>query len=106
MSKYETDYIVILVCDNIPNQKFWNESIQDWTTSFDEATVYPTYGSSAKVIWDLPDEKVTHRVTSSNKTLYYLMLSGQWDGYSIISDNSESQSASAKEQNNERRKQD
>lgn len=87
MDKYNKDYIVILVCDNIPNQKFWNDSIKDWTSSFDEATVYPTYGASGNCIWNIiPEDKATHRITSSNKTLYYLMLSGKWDGYSNLPD--------------------
>jgi hypothetical protein len=87
MQDYNKDYIVILVCDNIPNQKFWNDSIQDWTTSFEDATVYETYGDSGRCIWNnIPGEKVTARITSSNKTLYYLMLSGKWDGRGNLPD--------------------
>ena len=78
------DYIVILVCDNIPNQKFWNAQTRDWTYKFEEATIYATYGASVQAIWDIPEEKVTARVTSLNKDLYYLMLTKQWDGYSTL----------------------
>ena len=85
MTDYNKDYIVILVCDNIPNQKFWDDNIQDWTSVFEDATIYSTYGDAGSVIWNtIPASKVTHRITSSNKKLYELMLTGKWDGYSDL----------------------
>lgn len=45
----EKDWIVILVCDNIPNQKFWDGT--DWTTDLDKAKIHPTYGSTIQTIW-------------------------------------------------------
>jgi hypothetical protein len=73
------------VCDNIPNQKFWNDSSKDWTSVFDDATVYSMYSDTLRVIWQtIPDSKATHRITASNKELYELMLTGKWDGYSRL----------------------
>jgi hypothetical protein len=85
MNDYEKDYIVILICDNIPNQKFWNANIADWTSKFEDATMYPTYAEATRTIWkEIPESKVIARITSSNKELYYLMLSGKWDGIGSI----------------------
>ena len=84
MKNYNKNYIVILVCDNIPNQKFWNEESQDWTHNLERATVYPTYGDAGRIIWSIPKDKISHRVTSSNKEMYELYSSGKWDGYSKL----------------------
>lgn len=76
-------HIVILVCDNVPNQKFWNTFLKDWVLFLEEATVYKNYGAAMRCIWkEIPDDQVSHRITSSNKELYKRLLSGEWDGYS------------------------
>lgn len=88
--KYNKDYIVILVCANVPNQKFWNGKIKDWTSNLEEATIYPTFGDGLEAEWfDVPEEKATHRLTLSNITLYKLFSSGKWDGFSSIPDDVE-----------------
>ena len=57
MSKSDNNHIIILVCDNIPFQKFWNATIKDWTSNIEEATVYPTYGLVIKGIWkEIPED--------------------------------------------------
>lgn len=53
------EWIVILVCDNIPNQKFWDG--KNWTTDLKQAKVYPTYAETMRAIWkDVPQESLEH----------------------------------------------
>ena len=63
------DWIVILVCDNIPNQKFWDGN--DWTSDLDKAKIYRRYFEAGEVIWNqVPQDKATHRITSSQIDRY------------------------------------
>lgn len=88
MDEEEKDWIVILVCDNIPNQKFWDGA--DWTTDLDKAKIHPTYGSTIQTIWfDISQEamdkaqiesekkcpNIKIRITSSPIKLYRRLLS-------------------------------
>lgn len=69
------NYIVVLVSDNIPNQKFWNAETKDWTSDLDRATIYPTYSAATRATWfDIPEDKVTHRITQSPKAWYLELL--------------------------------
>lgn len=80
MSDSANNHIVILVCDNIPNQKFWNKEQKDWTSNIDEASIYAIYGDVAKAIWnDIPDEKTIgypngSYITSCNIESYKALL--------------------------------
>lgn len=66
-------WIAILVCDNMPNQKFWDGN--DWTSDIGEAIVYPKYGDVFGTIHkEIPEEKVTHRITSVPKCVYLRIL--------------------------------
>lgn len=57
------EYIAILVCDDIPNQKFWNGN--DWTVDISESIIRYSYVDITKTIWfEIPKEKITHRITS------------------------------------------
>jgi len=82
---YNKDYIAILVCDNVPNQKFWSSQLNDWVSNIDEASVYLEYRDVMELIWKIiPEEKATHRITASNITLYKFFSSGKWDGIGPI----------------------
>lgn len=61
-----SNWIVILVCDNIPNQKFWDG--KDWTTDLEKAKIHPTYGDSARAIWyDITEEQFAQAEKEARK---------------------------------------
>ncbi len=71
----DRNYIVILVCNDIPNQKFWNKDTQDWTDNLDNASIDYTYGDAIGTIWKaIPNNKVIARITSCPKAIYLRLL--------------------------------
>lgn len=71
----QADYIIILICDNIPNQKFWNGN--DWTNEINEAKLYTRYALALKDIFSIPENKVSHRITTCPKNTYLDYLKEQ-----------------------------
>ncbi len=75
----DRNYIAILVCDDIPNQKFWDAKAEDWTSDIEKATTYHKYIDVARAIWlgPIPEDKITHRVTTCPKAIYLRLLAGE-----------------------------
>lgn len=70
------NWLAVLICDNIPNQKFWTGD--DWTSDIDKAKLYHEYRDVVHCIWsEIPGDKVTARITATPKTIYVRLLNGE-----------------------------
>ena len=76
----EEEWIIVQICDNIPNQKFWNGS--DWINDIDSALMYISYGSALREMWNISRDKCTHRVSVIPKTVYLNLLNPKEISYS------------------------
>jgi hypothetical protein len=66
-------HLIVLICDNIPNQKFWDGS--DWSSDLNQAVFPLSYEKAGWIIWkEIPEEKATHRITALPKRVYLRLL--------------------------------
>ncbi|MFA5750474.1 MAG: hypothetical protein WC895_04635 [Candidatus Shapirobacteria bacterium] len=75
--RHPDEYIIVLVCDDIPNQKFWDDVKCDWTADLESSTGFQTYGKAGQKMWSIPVDKVTHRVTTIPFGIYERLLRGE-----------------------------
>lgn len=78
----ELEQIIILTCDSIPNQQFWDG--EDWTTDLESAKRYPGINGGVQAMLAIPQEKVTHRVVVYDYIRYKWVHYGRWDGESEL----------------------
>lgn len=74
----DRNYLVVLICDNIPNQKFWSKNSQDWSSNMEDGAIYYKYSEAIRTQWfEIPEDKVTHRITICSKSIYKRLLAGE-----------------------------
>lgn len=70
---YFTDYIIVLLCDDFPNQKYWTDS--GWVSNYEIAKEFNTHISAGKELHNvIPKELITYRAVIVPKSIYKLEL--------------------------------
>jgi len=74
----QQNFILVLLCAQPPNQKFWNGS--DWSENIDDAITYERYGDALNKMYDeIPKDKVTARIHAIPKEEYIAILKNDYD---------------------------